>query len=245
MGHESLVRTKPVGEGSGTRRVKRAYLCIMAMVVALTVLWKFTPLAAWITAERIAAMAHAFATHPWAPFAVMFAYTPACLVLFPRPLITLFAVVAFGAWAGFAYAFIGILTAALVTFFVGRRMDHAKVQRFAGAKINRLCKLLCERGLLAVAALRLVPVAPFAVGGLVAGAIGVKLWHFTLGTALGMLPGTLAATVFGSQLEQGLREPGKIDMWIGACALLAIAVVFGGVIKWANAYLNRADAGGR
>ena len=45
--------------------------------------------------------------------------------------------------------------------------------------------------------LRLVPLAPFAVESIVAGAIRMKLWHVVLGTAIGLLPGTLATTVFG------------------------------------------------
>ena len=228
-----------VDRTSGTQRVKRAYLGIIVLVVALTAVWNFTPLADSITADRISALAHAFASQPWAPIAVVLAYTPACLILFPRPLITLFAVVAFGAWAGFVYAIVGILTAALVTYFVGRMMDRAKVHRFAGPRLNRVCELLCARGLLAVAAVRLVPVAPFAVWGLVAGAIGLKLVHFTLGTLLGMLPGTLAATVFGTQVELILREPGQINVWAAVAAIVAIGVAFAGAIKWANGYINR------
>jgi len=235
------VRIRRAGRNKGTGRVKRAYLCLIALVVALTAVWNFTPLAGMITADRIAALAHAFASQPWAPLAVVLAYTPACLILFPRPLITLFAVVAFGALAGFAYAIVGILTAALITFVIGRCMDRAKVRQFAGARLNRVSDLLCARGLLAVAAVRLVPVGPFAVWGLVAGAIGVKLWHFTLGTALGMLPGTLAATVFGSQVEQGLREHWHINFWIMASVFFVVVVAFAGAIRWADAYLKDAS----
>jgi uncharacterized membrane protein YdjX (TVP38/TMEM64 family) len=76
--------------------------------------------------------------------------------------------------------------------------------------------------------LRLVPLAPFAVEGMVAGAVHLKLWHLLVGTAIGMLPGTLAATLFGDQIETALSG-GGINWWVigGALALLgggAIAV---------------------
>jgi uncharacterized membrane protein YdjX (TVP38/TMEM64 family) len=74
--------------------------------------------------------------------------------------------------------------------------------------------------------LRLVPLAPFAVEGIVAGAMRLKLWHLLAGTALGMLPGTLAATLFGDQLETALSG-GGVNWWvIGGAALL----LTGGVI---------------
>lgn len=217
----------------------RAFLGMIAVVAVLTALWKFTPLADWITADRIISLANDFASRPWAPLMVLLAYTPACLVLFPRPLITLFAVLAFGLAPGLSLALGGILIAALVTYYIGRRMDRARVRRFAGPKLNRVSELLRTRGLLAVTALRIVPVAPFAVGGLVAGAIRVKLWHYALGTLLGMLPGTLAMSMFGNQLEQGLRDPSLISYWVVAGALAALIAVFLAGLKLADTYFGK------
>ena len=74
--------------------------------------------------------------------------------------------------------------------------------------------MLRQRGLVAMTALRLVPLAPFAVEGVIAGAIRITLRDFMLGTALGMLPGTLAATVFGDQLEAALRDPADVNLWL-------------------------------
>jgi uncharacterized membrane protein YdjX (TVP38/TMEM64 family) len=87
--------------------------------------------------------------------------------------------------------------------------------------------VLKKHGLIAMTLLRLVPIAPFAVEGFVAGAVHLKLWHLALGTAIGMLPGTLAATIFGDQLETALTGSGDINWWIvGGCA----AALGGGII---------------
>jgi uncharacterized membrane protein YdjX (TVP38/TMEM64 family) len=140
--------------------------------------------------------------------------------MFPRPLITLASVIAFGPWLGFLYSLIGIVSAAIVTFFTGKRMRRDTVRRLAGPKIERMVGVLRKHGLLAMSLLRLVPLAPFFVVGLVAGAVRLKLWHLAVGTAVGMLPGTLAATIFGDQLERALSG-GRINWWIvGACAAL-------------------------
>jgi phospholipase D1/2 len=198
-------------------------LLIIALVIAgLSAIWRFTPLAELVTGERIIGWAEDFASKPWAPFVVLLAYTPACMVMFPRPLITLFAVVAFGPWVGFTYALVGILIAAAATYFAGYFFDRSTVRRLAGDKLNRVVDVMRERGLLAVIALRLVPLAPFAVEGIVAGAIRIKLWQFLLGTAIGMLPGLLAATVFGDQLEAALRDPSQVNYWVVA----GVAIIF-------------------
>jgi uncharacterized membrane protein YdjX (TVP38/TMEM64 family) len=162
--------------------------------------------------------------------------------MFPRPLITLFSVVAFGAWLGFAYAMSGILIAAVATYYTGRLLDRSTVRRLAGKKLNQVSEVLRKRGLVACTALRLVPVAPFAVEGLVAGAIRIKLFDFTLGTAIGILPGTLATTVFGDQLEAALRDPAEINYWLvaGAALLLIVAILV--VRKWFNVQIGKQRA---
>jgi phospholipase D1/2 len=162
----------------------------------------------------------------WAPLALMAAYTPACFVMFPRPLITLFAVIAFGPGLGLAYSLLGILGAALSTYFVGRTLPRDTVRKLAGDKLNEMTEVLRRRGLLAIFAVRIVPVAPFAIEGMVAGAVGIKLWHYALGTVLGMLPGTLTTTVFGEQIKTALEDPSRINYWLVA----GVALLFVGVI---------------
>jgi len=191
-----------------------------ALIAAMAALWRFTPLAELAGADHVIAWARAFGATWWAPIVVMISYTPAAFVMFPRPLITLAAVIAFGPWLGFLYSLVGIVAAAVVTFFAGRRMRRDTVRRLAGARIERMVGVLRRHGLLAMSLLRLVPIAPFFVVGLVAGAVRLKLWHLAAGTAIGMLPGTLAATIFGDQIEHALSG-GSINWWlVGGCAAL-------------------------
>jgi phospholipase D1/2 len=217
---------------------------VILLVAGLTAIWRFTPLADYITAERVTGWAREFASAPWAPLIVLSAYTPASLVMFPRPVITLFAVVAFGPWLGFTYAMSGILIAAFLSYAAGMRLDRSAVRRMSGPKLDRMIQVLRERGLIAVTALRLVPLAPFIAEGLVAGAIRIKLWHFMLGTFIGMLPGTLAATVFGDQLEAALTGKGKINVWLIA-AMLGVLVAGAALVRrWLlTAPLQNASAG--
>lgn len=208
-------------------------IAIVATVVAgLTALWKLTPLADLLDARQITGWAREFGDQWWAPLATMLAYTPAAATMFPRGLITLFAVVAFGPWLGFAYAMLGIELSAWLTFVAGKQVDRDTIRRMAGSKLNDIIQVLRRRGLLAITALRLVPLAPFAVEGLVAGAVGVKLWHFMLGTAIGMLPGTLTATVFGGQVQAALEDPASVNYWLigAAVAFMIVATLL--VRRW-------------
>src|SRR5258705_507012 len=156
-------------------------------------------------------------------------YTPACLVMFPRPRTPVAAVIAFGPWLGFLYSLSGIVASSIVTYYVGRRMRRDTVRRLAGPKLDRMIQVLKKHGLLAMTLLRLVPLAPFAVESIVAGAIHMRLWHVAVGTAIGLLPGTLATTIFGEAIETALTGAGAVNWWLvgGAVGLLAGGIVAG------------------
>jgi uncharacterized membrane protein YdjX (TVP38/TMEM64 family) len=145
--------------------------------------------------------------------------------MFPRWLITMTAVIAFGPWKGFVFAYIGILIAAVVTFLPGRFIGKERVRRYAGPRMKRIAKFMEQRGLIAVTAVRIVPIAPFPVVNLAMGALRVKLGHFVLGTFLGMLPGMLAATVLSDQLAAALEAPARVNGWLIAAAVLGLVTM--------------------
>jgi len=200
---------------------------LAAVVIALTALWRWTPLAQSVSPEAVIGWAKDFGERWWAPAVVMLLYTPACLVMFPRPLITLAAVIAFGPWLGFGYALVGICASAVVTYYIGRRMKRDTVRRLAGPKLDRMIEVLKKYGLLAMTLLRLVPIAPFAVESIVAGAIHMRLWHVVAGTAIGLLPGTAATTLFGEAIETALTGAGPVNWWLVG---IAVGLLGGGIV---------------
>jgi phosphatidylserine/phosphatidylglycerophosphate/cardiolipin synthase-like enzyme/uncharacterized membrane protein YdjX (TVP38/TMEM64 family) len=208
------------------------------VLVALTLAWRYTPLAELADAKTVIDWVQRFAGHSWAPMVVVLIYTPASLIMFPRPLITLAAVLAFGPWLGFVYSMTGILLATAAHYGAGRLLRRDTVRRLAGPRLNRMTSVLRRHGLLAMTALRLVPLAPFAVEGIVAGAIRLKFWHCMLGTFLGMLPGVLTATVFGDQLKAGLQDPSSINWWlVGGAVAVMLALTL-----WVRRWLGRLEA---
>ena len=240
---DALMTERALEEEQGAAKPAWSGLVIgVAVLLALAAAWRFTPLAQVISPERVIDLARDIADTWWAPLVLLAAYTPACFVMFPRSLITLAGVIAFGAWLGFFYALAGIVGASIVTYYLGRRMKRDTVRRLAGQKLDRMVEVLKKHGLIAMTLLRLVPVAPFAVEGIVAGAVRLKLWHLAVGTAIGVLPGTLAATVFGDQLETALSGAGDINWWeVGGLAAALVGGI-GAVRRWFNRMARRISA---
>lgn len=157
---------------------------------------------------------------------LVLAYTPAAFILFPRPLLTLTGVIAFGARLGFVYAMAGILGATLATYYAGRLLSYATVRRLAGDKLDAATITVKKHTLLAVFAASLVPTPPFVVQGIMAGAMRIKVFPYTAGTLLGMLPGVLTATLFGGQIATALEDPSEISLWLIAAAVVLLVATY-------------------
>jgi phospholipase D1/2 len=93
------------------------------------------------------------------------------------------------------------------------------LHRMMTPRFRRLSERIAVRGVLAVAAVRVIPLAPFAMVNLAAGASHVRLRDFVVGSALAMSPGIVLLGLFADRLERAVIDPG----W-GSALVLAVVV---------------------
>ena len=94
--------------------------------------------------------------------------------------------------------YLAALLGAPLAFVVGRYLGRDAVERFTGARVARVDELLRRHGLATVIGARLIPVLPFTVINYTAGLTAVRRGDYALGTALGIIPGTLAYVAIGA-----------------------------------------------
>lgn len=204
---------------------------IVAVLVALAAAWRWTPLSEWLDPARLERWAEPLRGSPWGALAVVAAFVVGGLLVIPVTLLILQSGVLFGPWQGTAYAVAGAAASASLVFAVGRSLARDTVERIAGDRLQRITERLRRNGIIAVVTVRLLPVAPFTVVNLVAGASRVKFRHFVIGTVIGMFPGIVAMCIFGGSLMALLREP---DAWH-----VAVVVVVGAAIAGGGLWLRR------
>jgi uncharacterized membrane protein YdjX (TVP38/TMEM64 family) len=110
-----------------------------------------------------------------------------------------------------------------MAFWLGRVLRRGAVERFTGARVARVDKLLARRGVMAVIGVRLVPVVPFTAINYTSGLTGVRLRDYTLGTALGIVPGTVAYVTLGTYGSEPVSWP--VALSAAALGLLTAAGV--------------------
>jgi phospholipase D1/2 len=192
-------------------------VAVGALVLMLALVWHFVPLA---QPGAVGELFEALAQSRWAPFAVVAAFVIGGLVCFPLTVLIAATAAAFGPWVGFAYASVGALTSAVVVYGVGAAIGKRTLRDILGPRLNRVRQRVAKRGVLAIVAVRLLPIAPYSIVNLVAGASGISLIDFVAGTLIGLAPGMLVISALGHQLARILIAPTATDL-----ALLAAAVI--------------------
>lgn len=216
------------------RRPAWAKLALIALVAAaLAAAWRFTPLAEIITPHNLARWARAAGGSRWTPLVLVLAFTPGAFLMFPRPVLTLVTILALGAGLGLACSMGGILLAALATYSAGRLLKRETVRRLAGDKFDDTARVLRGHGIAAMFAANMLPVPPFGLQGIMAGAIRIKLWEYMLGTFLSLLPGALMITAFGQQIRTALEDPSKVNYWLPALAAVGFGLFIYFGRRWA------------
>lgn len=198
------------------------WVVVVVALLVLSMLWSLTPLRETIRPDSLTGAVGAFADHPAAPWLVLLGFVLGGLVALPVTLLVVLTVIAFGPLAGFVYALAGATLSALAAFGLGRVLGHRAIARMTGSRIHTLSRRLGEAGILAVAAVRMVPLAHFSVISLVAGATHVRLRSFALGTVLGMTPGIGVIALLLDRLVAVSAEPGLTQYLLLAGASLGM-----------------------
>ena len=138
---------------------------------------------------------------PWAPLTYVVLHVVLTLVPVPKNLLAGIAGVLFGLPLGILLSFVGSLAAASVTFALARRIGREAVASLTGPRVRRVEDLLRQQGLVAVLLARLSPV-PFTIVNYGAGVSPITWRDYLLGTAVGVVPGTVGYVALGASAGQ-------------------------------------------
>ena len=202
-----------------TARTILAVSGLAAALAGLALAWQYTSLRDFTDVGFVSSVISQPARSQFAPLLAIAAFVVGGLVMFPVLVLIAATAAALGPWLGFFSAGAGVLLSALLLFSIGRVLGQARLQRLLGGRAARVQSRIIGKGVVAVAMIRMVPIAPFSMVNVVAGASKLSLRDFLLGTVLGMAPGIAVMAALGAQIADLARNAS----WTNA-VLLALAI---------------------
>ena len=142
----------------------------------------------------------------------------------------------FGTWLGLLNALIGATLGATAVFLAARAGLAGLAER-VGPRCRRIEEGLRSDAVNYLLVLRLVPIVPFCLVNLVAGAVGMRLAPYLLATFFGMMPASFVYASVGNELGNIIAEgrtlrlgilgrPGVVLPLIGLAALALLPVLY-------------------
>jgi uncharacterized membrane protein YdjX (TVP38/TMEM64 family) len=198
-------------------------LAILAVCGVALAAWRFTPLAELIQPAALASLGAELRSSPLGAVLSALLLGLVTLAFVPVTALIVTCGLMFSPSVAFGVALAGSCLGAAAGYALGRGLWRDSVRRLAGERFQRVSRRLGNRGILATAAIRLVPAAPFGLVNLIAGASHVRMRDFLFGTALAMAPGTAVLVFASDRVLRAFRAPDPTSV-LAAIAALAGAV---------------------
>lgn len=175
------------------------------------------------TLEAAEELREALAGNWWGPALFIAVYTLRPLVLFPASILTILGGLAFGPVWGTIWTTVAANLSTATTYGVGRTFGDpdvaGRLSRVLGNTIARARRNPFETTLI----MRLLYL-PFDAVGYVAGFVHLRFVPFITGSAIGILPGTIAFVGFGASIDSLDEGTPSFDLRIlAASVVLAVA----------------------
>lgn len=216
---------------------------VFLFILGFAGIWRFTPLQHYADQENLSRLIIIVRGQWWTLLTVIPAYLLANSLLFPNMVLNCAVILTLGGFFGWACAITGSLAAASLFFFLGRRFGTGKFDFMKGKRFGKVQKFLRKGGIGAVVAVRMIPIAPYAVVNTAAGSINLRFRDFLIGTFIAHLPGTLTLAIFGEQLEKVITNPSAENiMVLLAVMMMGIAVIWG-VKRYARKHIDIPETG--
>lgn len=231
------------GDKAGQMTLRSALVRLAAVVImllGLAALWRWGPISEFVDVSTLVAWVDAQRSGWSATAAILLAYVIGGLVMFPVIILIAATGLFYGPLTGLLVAGTGSVLGAVTGYGMGLLLGRKGLRRLSGGWFDRISLQLARRGLLSMTVIRLLPVAPFTVVNIAAGAAHIRFRDFVFGTMLGMAPGISAITLFSSQLGEVVHEPSALNIGV----LIALLLVIGAAVKWSWRHFihRRADA---
>lgn len=215
----------------GLQRLPRTLLLVLG-ALGIVAVWAWTPVSSWTHPDQLAAVALPLRGHLLGPVIVVAGIAVLTLLMVPLTVLIVAANLLYGPWIGFALSVLGSLLGAVTGYGMGRGLWPDAIRRLAGRHVDRLARKVAERGVLAMFAVRIVPVAPFMVVNLLSGSVQIPMRSFLMGTLLGILPGAVGLTFATDRVAAAVRDPDPLTIGLAVVAVSGISALMWGLRQW-------------
>lgn len=175
----------------------------------------------------------------WSLVGISFIYVLLLAIMFPLTILVVTTGMLFSTEWAILCATLGTLSSSATGYIVGHWLGRETIEQHGGTTVRQAEQYIQNNSFNSMVLINLLPIAPFTMTNMLAGAFRLDFTRYMLGSAVGIIPGLIIVIAFGGQLgklvaanENGLPWPSIF------VAILLIALLVG-LLVYLHKRLNR------
>jgi uncharacterized membrane protein YdjX (TVP38/TMEM64 family) len=199
----------------------RVGLPVLALTIFIVVAWRhgYFDLK---NPQKLDAAAQRAQDIPWLAPIFIAVYASLAMLAAPVSPLAYGAGAVFGVARGTLYVMIASLIGAAAGYFLSRSAWSGVARRLLGKFHDKLRDLRHGSVFLVTLRTQLLPIVPFGIFNYAAGVGHLPFWRYLAGTAIGILPGTIAAVYVGDRLMAGISGSDKRAFLVAGIVVAAL-----------------------
>ncbi|GAA3966101.1 TVP38/TMEM64 family protein [Allohahella marinimesophila] len=207
----------------------------------LALMWRWMSANGFLSTGAVRDMVRHLAewrTAPWMFLAVTFVYAGLLLTMFPLSLLVVVTGLVFGPGWGLLYATLGTLASSVVSYWAGYWLGREALLGYGGRYLHGMSGYLSERGIRTMTIINLLPLAPFTLTNMMAGAFHLRFRDYMIGSTLGIVPGLAVVILLGSQLGALFNAVEREELFWALVGLAAAVVLLIILTRFTRRYMR-------
>ena len=217
-------------------------LLVFTLLLVMTIFWRYLVDAGYL--NEAALLQHTvyirqFEYSLWSLLGISLLYVVLLAVMFPLTILVVTTGMLFSTEWAMLCATLGALSSSAAGYVVGHWLGRETIEKHGGITVRRAEQYIQNNSFNSMVLINLLPVAPFTMTNMLAGAFRLDFPRYMLGSAVGIIPGLLIVIAFGGQLGK-LMVAGENGLPLSAI-VIAISLIFllVGLLVYLQKRLNR------
>ncbi|MCB2425505.1 TVP38/TMEM64 family protein [Methylophaga pinxianii] len=217
-------------------------LLVFILLLGMTILWRFLADAGYL--NEVALLQHTayirqFEYSLWSLIGITLLYVALLAIMFPLTILVVTTGMLFSTeWAIFC-ATLASLSSSAMGYVVGHWVGRETIEKHGGEMVRRAEKYIQKNSFNSMVLINLLPVAPFTMTNMLAGAFRLDFTRYMLGSAVGIIPGLIIVIAFGGQLSKLIATNENGLPWSAIVIAILLVIVLVGLLVYLDKRFNR------
>lgn len=217
-------------------------LLVFILLLGMTILWRFLADAGYLNEAALlqhTAYIRQFEFSLWSLIGIILLYVALLAIMFPLTILVVTTGMLFSTEWAMLCATLATLSSSATGYVVGHRIGRETIEKHGGEMVRRAEKYIQKNSFNSMVLINLLPIAPFTMTNMLAGAFRLDFPRYMLGSAVGIIPGLILVIAFGGQLSKLLITNENGLPWSAILIAILLVIILVGLLVYLHKRFNR------